>query len=170
MPHLLPIVGCKNAGKTRTCELLVPLLRGLGLHVGTLKYTEHDGFDWDKEGKDTWRHRSAGSMVTGIFGRRVSAFSFNDTEPASVSIDEMIRVFYRDLDLVLIEGWRRGAGLKIEVCRPGFTDGPVVASPELLATHGVDLFHYDLPHFAYGQENELATHIHGNLDRLRTIA
>lgn len=169
MPHVLTIVGCKNAGKTRACELLVPLLRGLGLKIGTFKYTEHEGFDWDIEGKDTYRHRSSGSMVTGIFGQRISAFSLNDAILTPISIDEMIRVFYRDLDIVLIEGLRRATGLKIEICRPGFTNSPIVPPVDLLATYGANLFQYHLPHFEYGQEDGLAAHVIENLDRLRTV-
>jgi molybdopterin-guanine dinucleotide biosynthesis protein MobB len=169
MPHLLTIVGCKNAGKTRTCELLVPLLRGLGLRIGTLKYTEHDGFDWDEEGKDTFRHREAGSEITGIIGQRVFAYQSHRPEHLRIALDAIIRMFYADVDMVLLEGLRREAGLKLEVYRPGFTDGPVVPPTELLATYGANLFRHDLPHFAYGQEVELAAHIHGNLDRLRTV-
>jgi len=42
MPKLLNIVGCKNSGKTRTIEMLIPVFRNLGMKTGTLKHTEHD--------------------------------------------------------------------------------------------------------------------------------
>ncbi len=169
MPYLLTIVGCKNAGKTRTCELLVPLLRGLGLRVGTLKYTEHEGFDWDEEGKDTHRHRQAGSEITGIIGRRVFAYQSHRPDDPGIDLDTVIRTLYTGVDLLLIEGLRRAAGLKLEVHRPGFTDAPVAAPTELLATYGASLFRYDLLHFDYGHEAELAAHIFGNLNHLHEV-
>lgn len=169
MPRLLTIVGCKNAGKTRTCEVLIPHLQALGLSVGTLKYTEHEGFDWDVPGKDTHRHRSAGSAVTGIVGQRVFAYQIHHPAHTGVSLEAMIRTFYSGVDLVLLEGFRREPGLKIEVCRPGFTTGPLVAPAELLATYGANLFSHDLPHFNYGEENELAASIRGRLIHLRTV-
>ena len=125
MARILPVVGCKNAGKTRTCEVLIPPLQALGLAVGTLKHTEHEEFEWDVPGKDTDRHRRAGSAVTGIFGGQRFAFSFNRPGSAEVPLDALIRAFYGDLDLVLLEGYQRDPGLRLEVCRPNFSTIPI---------------------------------------------
>lgn len=156
MPHLLYVVGCKNAGKTRTCEVLLPPLLRLGLRVGTLKYTEHDGFDWDQSGKDTFRHREAGSLVTGIFGTKIFAFSLNEPQATPPPFEEFVALHYRHIDLVLVEGYRAGVGRRIEVCRPGYTDRAITPQHDLLATYGARLFAYDLPHFDYGNEEQLA--------------
>ena len=169
MPRIIPIVGCKNAGKTRTCEVLIPPLTQLGLKVGTLKYTEHDGFDWDQPGKDTFRHRTAGSRVTGIFGSKICAFSLNDSDSISQPIESLVRVFYRTLDLVLIEGYRPGPGAKIEVWRPEYSDRPVARAEDLLATYGANLFNGNRPHFDYGQETPLAEYILSHFDTLTEV-
>jgi molybdopterin-guanine dinucleotide biosynthesis protein B len=129
MPRILHIVGCKNAGKTRACEVLIGPLHRLGLTVGTLKYTDHDGFDWDQPGKDTFRHREAGSDVTGIFGLRSFAFQFQSGDCRIVAIDDLARTFYPSVDLLLVEGYRRGSGSMLEVCRPGYSDGPKYGTP-----------------------------------------
>jgi len=167
MPRILYVVGCKNSGKTRSIELVVPVLKRLGLKVGTLKHTEHDGFDWDVKGKDTYRHFESGSDITGIFGRRSFAFNFNDADVHRCSVDDLANVFYREMDLVIIEGLKTDRGLKIEVCRPEYTSEEIVSCDELLATYGANLFNYNLPHFDYGSELELGKFIVRNIDRLR---
>ena len=167
MPRILNVVGCKNAGKTRSIEMMVPILKKLGLKVGTLKHTEHDRFNWDVSGKDTFRHLEAGSDVTGIFGSHSFAFNINDADLNPCSVDDLINVFYQGMDLVIIEGLKADASLKIEVCRPEYTDGKVAPESELLATYGANLFQYDLPHFNYGSEPELGKFIVDNISRLR---
>jgi molybdopterin-guanine dinucleotide biosynthesis protein B len=169
MPKILHIVGCKNAGKTRTIEVLLPPLKKLGLVVGTLKYTEHEGFHWDVPGKDTYRHYQAGSDITGIFGPRCWAFSDNRNESGEIQLSRLVSTFYGDTDLVLVEGYRLDAARKIEVLRPDFTDHPVAEQGQLLATYGKRLYIYKVPHFEYGAEDELARHIYDHRDELWSI-
>jgi molybdopterin-guanine dinucleotide biosynthesis protein MobB len=150
--------------------MLMPPLKKLGLAVGTLKYTEHDEFDWDVPGKDTYRHSQAGSDIAGIFGRRHWAFSDNRPDKDGVQLKRLISTFYGDADLVLIEGYRLDSALKIEVLRPGFTDHPVAEQAQLLATYGQRLYMYEKPHFEYGAEIELARHIYDHLNDLWSIS
>ncbi len=166
MPRILHIVGCKNAGKTRACEILIGPLHRRGLTVGTLKYTDHEGFDWDQPGKDTFRHREAGSDVTGIFGLRSYAFQFQSSDHPIVAIDDLARTFYPSVDVLLVEGYRQGPGPMLEVCRPGYSDSAVMPAEKLLATYGVDLYPRGVPHFEYGAEDALAAFITQNMDRL----
>jgi molybdopterin-guanine dinucleotide biosynthesis protein B len=170
VPKILHIVGCKNAGKTRTIEMLLPPLKKLGLAVGTLKYTEHEGFHWDVPGKDTYRHTQAGSDITGIFGPRCWAFSDNRPDAGDVPLESLINAFYRNVDIVLVEGYRLDIARKIEVLRPGFTDRSVAEPSQLLATYGQRLYVYDIPHFEYGAEVGLARHIFEHLHDLRSIS
>jgi len=170
MPKILHVVGCKNAGKTRAVELLLPPLKKLGLVVGTLKYTEHEGFHWDVPGKDTYRHSQAGSDIAGIFGRRCCAVSDNRQDAGGISLKRLISTFYGNVDIVLIEGYRLDSARKIEVFRPGFTDRPIAEQAELLATYGQRLYMYEIPHFAHGAEIELARHIYNHLNDLLSIS
>jgi molybdopterin-guanine dinucleotide biosynthesis protein B len=169
MPRILNIVGCKNSGKTRAVEILVPRLQKLGLRVGTLKHTEHNKFQWDREGTDTYRHHAAGSEVSGIFGRNSFAVDLNRPDLKEPLVDEIVKLFYSDVDIVLVEGCKTHPSLKIEVCRPGYSHAPVVPLSELLATYGEDLFGYDVPHFAYGREDQIADHTLARLDKLFLI-
>ena len=169
MPAVLNIVGCKNSGKTRTVEMLVPALASLGQKVGSLKHTEHEGFNWDSPGKDTFRHYEAGAAVTGIFGKKQLAFSINSIDFEPPSVDDLIRLFYSDLDIVLIEGLKTDPGLKIEVCREGFTDRKVVDQSQLIATYGNDIHGYSTVHFPYGKEVDMARFVIENIGRLRSV-
>ena len=58
--RVLGIVGWSGSGKTTLLTKLIPLLRARGLTVSTVKHTHH-GFDMDRPGKDTYRHREAGA-------------------------------------------------------------------------------------------------------------
>ena len=57
---VIGIVGWSGSGKTTLLTRLIPLLRAEGLTVSTVKHTHH-GFDMDRPGKDTYRHREAGA-------------------------------------------------------------------------------------------------------------
>src|SRR4051812_9367522 len=57
---VLGIVGWSGSGKTTLLVAVLPLLRASGLTVSTIKHAHH-GFDMDKPGKDSHRHRLAGA-------------------------------------------------------------------------------------------------------------
>ena len=51
--------GYSGSGKTTLIEQLIPRFVARGLKVSLIKHAHH-GFDIDKPGKDSWRHREAG--------------------------------------------------------------------------------------------------------------
>jgi len=63
--HTIAVTGFKNSGKTRVVEALTLELTKRGFTVGTIKHTADD-ITFDTPGKDTARHREAGSRVTAI--------------------------------------------------------------------------------------------------------
>ncbi|MFP4036804.1 MAG: molybdopterin-guanine dinucleotide biosynthesis protein B, partial [Desulfobacteraceae bacterium] len=62
-PPVVSVAGFSGAGKTRLIAQLIPVLRSLGLSVGTIKHHRHS-FDMDTPGKDSWVHRKAGAAGT----------------------------------------------------------------------------------------------------------
>jgi len=54
------IVGWSGAGKTTLIEQLLARFASRGLSVSVIKHAHH-GFDIDRPGKDSWRHREAGA-------------------------------------------------------------------------------------------------------------
>jgi molybdopterin-guanine dinucleotide biosynthesis protein B len=94
------VVGFKDSGKTRVVEALVRELVGRGFRVGTLKHTAESVL-LDTPGKDTWRHREAGSAATGILHGRGSAF-FVDR---ALTVREALGML-GDIDYVVTEGFK----------------------------------------------------------------
>ena len=57
------IVGFSNARKTTVTTGLMAALNGCGFRVGTIKH-DVQGFEMDRPGKGSWRHRQAGAATT----------------------------------------------------------------------------------------------------------
>lgn len=134
------IAGWSGSGKTTLLEKLIPCFTARGLRVAVIKHAHH-GFDLDRPGKDSWRHREAGaSKVLMLSGERWVLMNElrGAAEPA---LDEQLRLL-APADLVLIEGYKAAAVPKIEIHRrelgkpPLWPDNPHVVA---VATDAPDL-------------------------------
>jgi molybdopterin-guanine dinucleotide biosynthesis protein B len=96
--RVVSVIGYKNSGKTRVVESLVRELSSRGHQVGTLKHSAEDVL-LDTPGKDTWRHREAGSRATAIMHDRSAAVFFDRFLTVREAVDRLGR-----LDYVVIEG------------------------------------------------------------------
>lgn len=117
MPKMkvMGIVGWSGAGKTSLLVALVPILRARGLTVSTMKHAHHR-FDLDTPGKDSFRHREAGtSEVMVVTSARWILMHENRDEPEP-SIESLIERM-TPVDLLLIEGFKTHAHPKLEVHR-----------------------------------------------------
>lgn len=94
------VVGYKDSGKTRVVEALVRELTSRGHSVGTLKHTAEDT-PLDTPGKDTHRHREAGSKASAIIHESGAALF---TE-GYMTVNEAIARL-GTLDYVVIEGFK----------------------------------------------------------------
>ena len=114
--RIFGLVGRSGSGKTTLMERLVPLIRAEGLTVSTVKHAHH-GFDIDKPGKDSWRHREAGAEeVLLISGGRWALLHEVRDEAEPVLEDLLPRL--APVDLVLVEGFHTHGLPSIEVHRP----------------------------------------------------
>ena len=126
-PPVVSIISKKNSGKTTLLVKLIPELKKRGYTVGTLKHDVH-GFDIDHEGKDTWKHKQAGSDVVVISCPwKVSLIKDVAKE---LSIDELVDNFFMDADIVITEGYKRADKPKIELFRKGAHDDPIYTRSE----------------------------------------
>lgn len=121
---IVHIVGRSGSGKTTLIVALVKALTARGIRVGTLKHSRHV-HELDKPGKDSYRHRTAGG------------------EPAAIATDDQIAVFlprtpdenpfirleslFRPCDIVIVEGYLDGPGVKLEVWRSVTQEKPISA-------------------------------------------
>ncbi len=118
--------GYSNSGKTTLIEMLIPRFVGRGLRISLIKHAHH-GFDLDRPGKDSYRHREAGATEVFLVSskRWVLMHELRDEEEPSLDAQMAIMA---PCDLVLVEGFKYTAIPKIEVHRP--TNGKPVLYPE----------------------------------------
>jgi len=114
MIPIVSIVGKSDSGKTTLIERLVPELVKRGYRIGTVKHDVH-GFEVDREGKDSWRHKQAGARSVMIASAaRIALIEDVDRDlPLEVIRDR----YFRDVDMILTEGYKRGTMPKVEVSR-----------------------------------------------------
>ena len=114
MPPLVSIIGRSKSGKTTLIEKLVEELKSRGYKVATIKHTP-EGMTFDELGKDSWRHLQAGSEAAAISSPdKVVLIRSVKQDP---SLDEIVRFFGEDYDIILAEGFKQGSAPKIEVHR-----------------------------------------------------
>lgn len=114
------LAGRSGSGKTTLLVRLLPELRARGLTVSTLKHAHH-GFDIDRPGKDSHRHREAGaSEVMVVSGDRWALLhEIREEEPP---LEDLIRRM-TPVDLLLVEGFHTHGHPMIEVHRPSAGHG-----------------------------------------------
>lgn len=113
--RLIGLAGWSGAGKTTLLEKLIPELAGRGLSVSTLKHAHH-AFDVDKPGKDSWVHRQAGATEVLISSANRFALMREHRGAPEPTLAELLERL-APVDLVLVEGFKRGPHPKIEVWR-----------------------------------------------------
>jgi len=116
MIPIISIVGKSDSGKTTLIEKLLPELTRRGYRVATVKHDVH-GFEVDREGKDSWRHKQAGAHTVVIASPNKVAL-IRDVEK-DLSLEEIREKFIRDVDLIISEGYKRDVQPKIEIFRKG---------------------------------------------------
>jgi molybdopterin-guanine dinucleotide biosynthesis protein MobB len=114
MIPILSIVGKSDSGKTTLLEKIVRELTSRGFRIGTIKHDAHS-FEIDHEGKDSWRHKKSGAVLTVISSPEKLAL-VADTD-RDHSLAEIRDRFIRDVDLIVSEGYKREVHPKIEVFR-----------------------------------------------------
>lgn len=126
-PPVVSIVSKKGSGKTTLIEKLVPALRQRGFRVGTVKHDTH-GFDIDREGKDSWRHKQAGAQTVAISSPwKISLIKDVDRE---MDLDEIVQCYFPDVDVVITEGYKWARKSQVEVFRSTAHKEPLYARSE----------------------------------------
>ena len=99
-PKTVSVIGYKDSGKTRVVQAIVKELTGRGYKVGTIKHTA-DEISLDTPGKDTERHRQAGSKATALLQKEEAAIFFDQhltIQQASAKLGT--------IDYLIIEGFK----------------------------------------------------------------
>ncbi|WP_350454844.1 molybdopterin-guanine dinucleotide biosynthesis protein B [Slackia heliotrinireducens] len=112
----ISFVGRHNSGKTTLLEKVIAELANRGVNVGSLKHHGHSDFEIDYPGKDSYRHRAAGSRdVVVVSPKRMARITELDEEPDCLDILKTMPGH----DIVIVEGFRQSGLDVIEVMRDG---------------------------------------------------
>jgi molybdopterin-guanine dinucleotide biosynthesis protein B len=113
--RVIGFAGWSGSGKTTLIVKLIPALIARGLAVSTLKHAHHS-LEIDKPGKDSYLHREAGAREVLVASARRWALMHElrgEDEPCLADLLPKLS----DVDLVIVEGFKREAHAKIEVHR-----------------------------------------------------
>lgn len=124
--------GCSGSGKTTLIEKLIGCLKAAGQRVSVVKHAHH-AFDIDQPGKDSWRHRQAGAFEVVVASRkRLAKIREYDVE-GEPTVHQLLAELVA-CDWALVEGFKHGDLLKVEVWRSGtgerahYPDDPFVVA------------------------------------------
>ncbi|MDM8523675.1 molybdopterin-guanine dinucleotide biosynthesis protein B [Desulfococcaceae bacterium HSG8] len=152
MPPIISVVGKSGSGKTTLIEKLIPELRRRGYKIGIVKHAFHN-FDMDKKGKDSWRHKAAGAETVVVASPgRIGMIKDHDSEDL-----ESFEIYFRDMDIVITEGYKRQNKPKIEIFRAVAHDAPLCLDDNSLIAFvtdtGIDM---NIPRFGLDDIEGLA--------------
>ena len=160
-PPIVSVVGFSGAGKTTLLEKLIRVLSGRGYRVGSIKHDVH-GFELDKPGKDSWRHKHAGTATTVISSHTQIGMVMDvdhDHHP-----DELKR-FFTNVDIILTEGYKQGNKPKLEIFRNKVHEEPLCKNDEhliaLISDIRIDL---GVPQFSLDDIDGLADFLISSFD------
>lgn len=146
MEMTIPVIGLagySGSGKTTFLEKLIAELKRRGYRVGVIKHTHHP-VEFDQPGKDTWRHSRAGADVVALAAPGgVSLVRKFEREPGPEKVISMID----GVDVIVIEGYKKGKWPKIEIFQQGVDKRPAIPAEELLAVVGDVPQSTGVPHF-----------------------
>lgn len=94
------VTGLTGSGKTSIIENIIKELVSRGFTVGSVKEIHFDGFRLDDEGKNTWRHRQAGSDTVTARSRYETDILYRGHLPVYDVLS------HYDQDYVVLEGVR----------------------------------------------------------------
>jgi molybdopterin-guanine dinucleotide biosynthesis adapter protein len=133
---VIGIAGYKKSGKTTLVERLVAEFTTRGLSVATVKHAHH-AFDIDHKGRDSWRHRAAGSHEIAIVSDRMWAIIHPLHDEPEPALDHILAKMAPS-DLVIVEGYKRERYPKIEVRGPATTHPDLAPDdPTVIAIAGI---------------------------------
>ena len=116
---MITVIGKSGSGKTTLLEKVIRELVGRGYRLAAVKHHSHSNFEIDVPGKDSWRFAQAGSEQVVISAPEKLA-SYRKLQH-EVSLDEITQAI-RDVDLILVEGYKKANKPTVEVIRSAVSE------------------------------------------------
>ena len=143
MIPVISFIGRSGVGKTTYLEKLIAELKRRGYRMGVIKHDIH-GFEIDHPGKDTWRHAQAGADVVCISSRE--KFALIQKMQRDMPLEEVIEQI-RDVDIILVEGYKNHSALRAEIFRRDCGREPLGRPADLFAVISDMPLYPELPCF-----------------------
>ena len=154
MIPIISIVGRSNTGKTTLIEKLVPELSRRGYRVAVIKHAAR-GFEIDREGKDSWRYKKAGTYKIVLISPKELALM--EVFEREYNVEELMDLYIKDADVVLLEGHKDNPYPMIEMLRKGVEPLPWDGKEhQLIAFVGDKSQDAGIPHFHVDEIQKLA--------------
>jgi molybdopterin-guanine dinucleotide biosynthesis adapter protein len=152
------IAGWSGSGKTTLIERLVPRLIRRGVVVSLIKHA-HAGFDIDRPGKDSYRHREAGCTEVLLTSDSRWALMHELRGRPQPSLEALLEVM-SPVDLVLVEGFKTWDMPKLEVHRPSLGQPLLAPGDATVVALATDVaLETALPCFALAEPEPIAEFI-----------
>jgi len=113
--RIIGLAGWSGSGKTTLLTKVIPCLIARGKRVSTLKHAHH-AFDIDRPGKDSFAHRSAGATEVLVVSANRWALMHELRGAPEPALPQLLGKL-SNVDLVLIEGFKREKFPKLEIHR-----------------------------------------------------
>ena len=123
MFNIVAIVGLKKAGKTTLISKIVNQLSSWNYRIGVLKHDIH-GFQMDYPNTDTYIIRNSGAVEVAISNQDM--FAYIRKNEKELDIDEIAMEYFKDIDLLILEGYKTSSYPKIEVVK----DEPILSEKD----------------------------------------
>ena len=152
-----------DSGKTYLLEKLISEFKNRGMKVAAVKHANHFA-GVDREGKDTYRFARKGADRVLLFSDKALMLY----ELACPGLEYLVELAGRNMDLILVEGFKEGPFQKIEVFNPSRYDTPLcVENPrgDFIAIVSRERIDTGLPWFSFSDIAELCTFIEGRIGR-----
>jgi molybdopterin-guanine dinucleotide biosynthesis protein B len=153
MVPVVSFVGNSGVGKTTFLEKLIPVLKSRGLRVAAIKHDVHN-FVIDYPGKDSWRLTEAGSDI--VLLSSSTKLAMLEAVEQERDLMDLVRMVSDRVDIVITEGYRGAAALKIEVSRRAHSTALTARLDDLLAVVSDHIFDLDVPQFGLDEPTLVA--------------
>jgi molybdopterin-guanine dinucleotide biosynthesis protein B len=155
MIPVVSLVGYSNSGKTTVIVGLIRILKERACRVAVVKHAAH-GYNLDTLGTDSGYFAEAGADQVVIAGP--NSFTLYEYDQEEISLADIVTRI-KDVDIILVEGFKRETGPKIEIYRQDNSLGRIPIVGQLIAIVSDVLIPGNLPQFSFEQLENLADFI-----------
>lgn len=152
---VISLVGYSNSGKTTVMESLIRILKRKGYKVAAVKHAAH-GYTMDPPGTDSWHYAEAGADKVVIVGP--GSYTMHEFHQEKKLLQDILDRI-KDVDIVLIEGFKGEPGPKIEIYRQDYSSNRIDLGGDLAAVVSDVALPGDIPRFSFEQLEDLADFI-----------